>query len=210
VKPNFLADDPGIGAGQGGYALFVGRLTPEKGIGTLLEAFRNESEIPLKVVGVGPEVERVREAAKQSTHIRCLGKLPHKEILKLMQEASILIFPSEWYETFGLVAIEAFACGLPVIAAEIGAPQEIIQHQHNGLHFKPGDVDDLRRQVRWAMAHPDALNLMRHNARRTFEEKYTAERNYELLLKIYEEAMLVRAQYNQAPRKLDGRRQCTQ
>ena len=110
-----------------------------------------------------------------------------------MQEAAVLIFPSEWYETFGLVAIEAFACGLPVIAADIGAPQEIIQHQHNGLHFKPGDVADLRRQLRWAMEHPDALNQMRQNARRTFEENYTAEWNYKMLMEIYRQAMLVRA-----------------
>jgi glycosyltransferase involved in cell wall biosynthesis len=101
----------------------------------------------------------------------------------------MLIFPSEWYETFGRVAAEAFAAGTPVIAANTGAAAELVEHGRTGLKFRSGDPEDLITQVGWAMSHSAELRRMREEVRAEYEAKYTAERNYRALMKIYEAAL---------------------
>jgi glycosyltransferase involved in cell wall biosynthesis len=102
-----------------------------------------------------------------------------------MGEAKFLVFPSKWYETFGRVAVEAFAKGTPVIAANIGAIAELIDHGRTGLYFEPSNAEDLAVQINWALSHPAELTQMRQAARAEFEAKYTAEANYQCLMKIY-------------------------
>ena len=102
----------------------------------------------------------------------------------------MLVFPSTWYENAPLTIIEALACGLPVIASDIGSLPEFVQHGQTGLLFRPGDPADLARQIRLALSHPEKLRAMRVAARREYESKYTPERNYKLLLEIYEGAAL--------------------
>lgn len=190
VKPNFVYPDPGVGEGRGGYALFVGRLAPEKGVRTLLKAWDVLADrVPLKIVGDGPLVEEVRSAAERLPGVEWLGWRSPEDVYALMGEAAFLLFPSESYETFGRVAIEAFAKGTPVIAANIGAVGEITEHGRTGLHFRPGDPLDLAEKVEWLLARPKELLRMRKEARAEFEAKYTAERNYELLMSIYEGVM---------------------
>ncbi len=190
VKPNFVAPDPGRGQGGGGYALFVGRLAPEKGTGTMLAAWeRLGTRIPLKIVGDGPLRDRVVEAAARRSNVEWLGHRPVEEVHALMGKADMLVFPSEWYETFGRVAVEAFATGTPVIGANIGAVAELVEHGRTGLEFRPGDPEDLVTQVEWALSHPAELRRMRDEVRAEFEAKYTAERNYRALMEIYEAAL---------------------
>jgi glycosyltransferase involved in cell wall biosynthesis len=190
VKPNFVAPDPGRGQGGGGYALFVGRLAPEKGTGTMLAAWeRLGTRIPLKIVGDGPLRDRVAGAAARRSNVEWLGHRPVEEVHALMGKADMLVFPSEWYETFGRVAVEAFAVGTPVIAANIGAVAELVEHGRTGLEFRPGDPEDLVTQVEWALSHPAELRRMRDEVRAEFEAKYTAERNYRALMEIYEAAL---------------------
>jgi len=190
VKPNFVHPDPGPGMGRGGFALFVGRLSPEKGVDTLLDAWdRLKVRLPLKIVGDGPLADRVEGAAAASPRrIEWLGRRPVGEVYELMGEASVLVFPSEWYETFGRVAAEAFAKGTPVIAAEIGAISELVEHGRTGLRFRPGDAEDLARKVQWAVNHPTELARMRLEARGEYERRYGAEANYHRLMEIYEMA----------------------
>jgi glycosyltransferase involved in cell wall biosynthesis len=186
VKPNFVHPDPGAGAGQGGYALFVGRLSVEKGLETLLTAWeRSQIQVPLKIVGDGPLSDRVAKAAAGSSLIQWLGRRPMAEVHQLMGAAMILIFPSQWYETFGRVAVEAFAKGTPVIAANIGAIAELVEHGRTGRHFCPGNPEDLAAQIEWVIAHPQALAKMRREARCEFESKYAVEDNYKRLMEIY-------------------------
>lgn len=186
VKPNFVHPDLGIGEGRGGYALFVGRLSPEKGLDTLLAAWeRLGGKVPLKIVGDGPLASWVVDTAKRLAHVEWLGRKPLEEVYDLMGEAMLLIFPSNWYETFGRVAVEAFAKGTPAIAANIGAIGELIEDGRTGLHFRPGDPDDLAAKVEWALAHPGELAQMRQQARAEFEVKYTAQENYRQLMEIY-------------------------
>jgi glycosyltransferase involved in cell wall biosynthesis len=190
VKPNFVYPDPGPGEGRGGYALFVGRLSPEKGVGTLLAAWeRLDRPVPLKVVGDGPLREQVVEAPDRHPCVEYLGYRPAEEVHGLMKEASMLVFPSEWYETFGRVAAEAFATATPVIAADIGAIAELVEHGHTGLRFRPGDPEDLAAQVGWFLSHPEEHARMRREARAEFEAKYTAERNHQMMMEIYESAL---------------------
>lgn len=189
VKPNFVHPDRGTGGGLGGYALFVGRLSPEKGLDTLLTAWKHlEAKISLKIVGDGPLSSQVAETAKRLDHVEWLGRRPMEEVYALMGEATVLIFPSNWYETFGRVAIEAFAKGTPVIAANIGAIAELVEHGRTGLHFRPGDSEDLAAKVEWILVHPQELTQMRHEARSEFEAKYTAQENYRRLMEIYSTA----------------------
>jgi glycosyltransferase involved in cell wall biosynthesis len=190
VKPNFVAPDPGPGQGGGGYALFVGRLAPEKGTGTMLAAWdRLGTGIPLKIVGDGPLRDQVRRAAAGRSNLEWLGHRPVADVHALMRRADMLVFPSEWYETFGRVAAEAFAAGTPVVAADIGAIAELVEHGRTGLLFRPGDPEDLAAQVGWALSHPSQLRRMREEARTEFEAKYTAETNYLALMEIYEAAL---------------------
>ena len=116
-----------------------------------------------------------------------------EELIRFFQGARFLVWPSEGhYETFGLVAIEAFACGVPVIASRAGVMTEIVSNGRTGLHFTSGDSKDLAAKVVWAWAHPKEMEAMGREARREYEEKYTPERNYEMLMNIYQSAIDVR------------------
>lgn len=186
VKPNFVHRDPGVGTGSGGYALFVGRLSVEKGLDTLLAAWEElGTQLPLKIVGDGPLADRVIKAAEKLESVEWLGRKSMAEVYNLMGEATVVIFPSKWYETFGRVAVEAFAKGTPVIAANIGAIAELVEDGRTGLHFQPGNAVDLATQVEWALAHPQELATMRQEARKEFETKYTAKENYRQIMEIY-------------------------
>jgi glycosyltransferase involved in cell wall biosynthesis len=189
VKPNFVSPDPGPGEGKGGYALFVGRLSEEKGVETMIRAWELLGDrIPLKVVGDGSLAEKVSGAAERLSGIEWMGRTPGEQVSELMKDAAFLVFPSTWYEVFPLVIVEAFATGLPVIASDIGNMSSLIDHEHTGLHFRPGDGEDLAAQVERVLLHPEDLDRMRLEARAEFEARYTAERNYERLMEIYEMA----------------------
>ncbi len=189
VKPNFLHPDPGPGPRGGGYALFVGRLSVEKGVEDMLAAWeRLGDRAPLKIVGDGPLADVVARAARRLKNVEWLGRQPRKQVLALMKEAEMLLFPSVCYENFPLVVAEAFAVGLPIIASDLGSLASLVDPGRTGLLFRPGDPEDLADKVQRALDHPAKLANMSQEARSEFENKYTAERNYERLLDIYESA----------------------
>lgn len=186
VKPNFVHPDPGPGEGKGRYALFVGRLAAEKGVQLLLEAWgRLRSDVPLKIVGDGPLAPTVAAAARSTPSIEWLGPRPRSEVLDLMREASFLVVPSVWYEGLPMIVTEAFAVGLPVVMSDIGGLPELVEDGRTGLVFRSGDADDLSSRIEWALGDSARLRAMRVEARAEFAAKYTAERNYELLMAIY-------------------------
>jgi glycosyltransferase involved in cell wall biosynthesis len=190
VKPNFVGSDPGIGTGNGNYALFVGRLSEEKGIRTLLDAWGLLSTSHrLRIVGEGPLAHLVKNASSMDGGIEWLGRRSKEEVLKLMANAAFLIFPSTWYETFGLVIIEAFSVGLPVIASRLGAMEELVSDGETGRLFMPRRSDALAAAIEWAFSHREKLQEMGHRARNEFEKKYTASANYEMLADIYQSAL---------------------
>jgi len=190
VKPNFLEADPGNGNGCGGYALFVGRLTPEKGINILLSAWEKSGrKIPLKVVGDGPLSFHVAEAVRKNPKITWIGWQPRHIVLRLLKDASVLIFPSICYEGLPMAIIEAYSVGLAVVASNIGSMSSMIEHGRTGLHFTPGNQNDLAAKAEWALAHPERMREMGKNARQEYEKKYTSEINYQLLMRIYRRAI---------------------
>jgi len=187
VKPNF-ADAPAIttAAPRQKRALFVGRLSKEKGIDTLLEAW-NELQTPLDVIGGGTLLESVKRANVPSISIK--GQMPPDKVAEAMSTACFLVVPSICYEGFPLVIAEAMAAGLPVIASRLGAMAEIVQDGVTGLHFNAGDAGDLASKVRWAINNGDDMARMGDNAREIYHTHYTESINYEQLISIYEKAI---------------------
>ena len=189
VKPNFVIADPGPGEHRGNFALFVGRLSPEKGLATLIAAWRQLPNVPLKIVGEGPMLAELRASNPDGSGIEFLGRMGHSAVLDMMKDASLLVFPSEWYEGQSRVIIEAFACGLPVIAAQLGSAAEVVADGVSGLYFDVGDALNLSGKVKWAWEHPQELRALGRGARREYESRYTAEANCDLLLASYGMAM---------------------
>jgi glycosyltransferase involved in cell wall biosynthesis len=190
VKPNFIHPDPGMGTHQGKYALFVGRLSDEKGIRTLIEAWGFNRSIPLKIVGSGPLYNWVEERTRNNPDIEMLGHIGRDEIFVLMKNALFLVFPSECFEGFPTVIGEAFASGLPVVATKLGSSGEIVSNKVNGLFYSPEAPEDLASKVSWAWSHTEEMAEMGQNARREYEAKYTGEQNYPMLMKIYRQVLV--------------------
>jgi glycosyltransferase involved in cell wall biosynthesis len=190
IKPNYLQSDPRPGEGRGNYAFFVGRLTPEKGIETMIAAWKEIGhELPLQMAGDGPLAPEVQKASREMESVTWLKYLPRAEILERMKNASVLILPSTWYEGFPMIVAEAFAAGLPVIASNLGSLSSIVDHHRTGLHFEAGQASSLVEAVRWWLAHPAEAILMRSQARLEYETRYTAEANYQQLMQIYQAAL---------------------
>jgi glycosyltransferase involved in cell wall biosynthesis len=193
VKPNFVDDPTDPGAGDGGYALFVGRLSEEKGVRELIEAWHNGGGgMRLRVVGDGPLMDLARQASAHMRAIEVLGRASPTGVRSHMRGATILVVPSTCYESFPMTIVEAFASGTPVVASGHGAMAEIVDDGRTGLHFAPGDAADLARKLAWVDSHPAEIKGMRVAARREFEEKYLASQNYALLQDIYAQAIAAR------------------
>jgi glycosyltransferase involved in cell wall biosynthesis len=192
VKPNALLDPPAKGSGNGNYALYVGRLSNEKGVETLIRAWQGIS-FPLKVVGDGP-LRSVLEQRCRELHldVEFLGLQPRTEVMAIMQLATFLIIPSECYEGFPITALEAFATGAPLVVSAIGALDEIIEAPQNGLKFRAGDDNSLRETVRSVLHDPTALTSMRSSNRTLFEQRYSVERSTAALNTIYESILAER------------------
>jgi glycosyltransferase involved in cell wall biosynthesis len=188
VKPYFVASGAQCGERSRDYALFVGRLSSEKGVRTLLSAWTRLSDIPLLVVGDGPQRQQLQSEAAGLRNIRFLGKLSNAEVLDYLRGARFLVVPSEWYENLPMVILEALTCGTPVIASNLGALPEIIANNHNGILFEKGDAQDLARKAEHLWRHPNEARLLGTNARHSYEQHYTAEANYRQLIGQYAKA----------------------
>ena len=186
VKPNVVARDPGAGAGGGGYALYVGRLSVEKGVDTLLDAWRPERSpsMPLHIVGDGPLAGAVAAAADGRV-VSWLGALPAADVERQMADATLLVVPSRCYETFGRVVIEAFAAGTPVVASSHGVLAELVEDGRTGALFPPGDAAALVDRVVALASHGATVVRMRAAARAAFEGQYGAVANHDALLDVY-------------------------
>jgi glycosyltransferase involved in cell wall biosynthesis len=204
VKPNFVSPDPGAGDGRGGYAVFVGRLAPGKGLETLVEAWtRHSPGMPLKVLGDGPLADVVRGAA--GSGVEWLGRRPLAEVYDAIGSAALLVMPSVWFEGLPKTLIESFAKGTPVVATRLGALAECVAPGRTGLHFERGDAADLARQVKCLAGDEAARTAMRAECRREYEARYTAEHNYRMLTEIYRGALERRHGAASVPRESASR-----
>lgn len=185
VKPNFLEwqEPPPAGARQGG--LFVGRLSPEKGVEVLLQALAALPSPQVRVVGGGPLEQQVQ----QQLGSLALGLQPLPAVMTLMQSAAFLVLPSLWYEGFPRTIVEAYACGTPVLASRLGAMAEVIEDGVTGLLFTPGNARELSDKIAWALANPEAMQAMGQAARRRYETHYGPDVNHAQLLAIYRQVI---------------------
>jgi glycosyltransferase involved in cell wall biosynthesis len=187
IKPNFV--DPPIPEKERerSGALFVGRLSSEKGTAVLARAAAQNPTLVIGVIGSGPQ----QSSLKDSPGLRLLGWQVPKMIYAKMREAAYLVIPSICHESFPRTIVEAFAHGLPVMASRLGALAEIVEDGRTGLLFEAGNAEDLARKISWAEANRAAMREMGANARREYEEKYTPAVNYRQLITIYAEAIAV-------------------
>lgn len=185
IKPNFVQSDivPTWVHRHGG--LYVGRLSTEKGLDVLAQAVRMADNVAVDVIGNGPLEAYAKEAF--GTHHK--GFQPLDDILRRMHSAQFLVLPSICYENAPRTIVEAFSSGLPVIASRLGALTEMVRDGVTGLLFTPGDATDLCAKISWALSHPEEMIRMGKAARIEYEKKYTPERNYDILIDIYEDAI---------------------
>jgi glycosyltransferase involved in cell wall biosynthesis len=192
VKPNFADHDPGERVGDGKYALFVGRVVENKGLRVLLNAWKElHGQYPLHIVGDGPDRSALQAEASewQLSGITFRGRLSREEVVEAIKSARFVIVPSTLYEGLPMCIVESFACGTPVLCSRLGGLVEIVQEHLTGLHFKPGNSLDLAAKVEWSWNHPLEVSQMGRAARAKYETDYTAEKNYSLLMDIYEQAL---------------------
>ena len=189
VRKNYLMQDPGEGHGLRAGAVFAGRLSPEKGTDILIQAWQHLPQVPLQIIGTGPEESILQQSLEGNTEVIFCGRLPHGEMLNRIKSAQVLVMPSVWYETFGRTIIEAYATGTPVIVSRLGAMAELVDEGKTGLLFNPGDANDLVQKVTWAMTHTQEMAVMGKNARKLFLEQYSADIAYQKLLEVYLQAI---------------------
>ena len=189
VKPNFMPD-PGPVQPPGRGGVYVGRLSEEKGVATLLSAWRAVRDTPLVVVGDGPERVSLESLARELglEDVRFTGQLNATGCLQSIREAAFVLFPSESYETFGRTVMEAFALGRPVVASRLGAATELVADGETGLLFDAGNTDQLAEKIRWLQDHPEACRRLGAQARLVYDERYTPARNLDMLRSIYQQA----------------------
>lgn len=199
VKPNFLSNPPQPNYSHQNYAIFLGRISVEKGLNVLINAIHylsimthdpspiTSDPFKIKIVGDGPLKENLEQIvnAEKLENIEFTGGKSFNECMELLKGARFMVMPSIWYETFGLTIVEAFACGKPVIASNLGAMADLVKHGQTGLLFEPGNPKDLADKIMWMLEHEDECIQMGKNARRVFEEEFTAEKNFEILMGIY-------------------------
>ncbi|MDQ2820349.1 MAG: glycosyltransferase family 4 protein [Pseudomonadota bacterium] len=190
IKPNFVDAmlAPDWETRRGG--LYVGRLSDEKGVGTLLDAVRLHGVNGISVIGAGPLAAQVANQLGAA----CLGFRSRDDILREMRAASFLLVPSLCLEQLPTTILEAFACGLPVIASRLGALVNIVTENVTGLLFTPGDAADLAAKIAWASTHGEDMKRMGRAARAEYEAKYTPAINYRLMLEIYQDAIAATAE----------------
>jgi len=187
VKPNFIAADQSSVEGRRSGALFVGRLSPEKGVHHLLAAWEGIPEHNLIVVGDGPERKKLEGAAPNN--VRFLGFQDKDQVEKLMRASSILVIPSIWYEGFPMALLEAFGNSLPVFCSRLGSLQELVDHGVTGELFEPGNPISMRQSIREALARPEYLRHLGTQALEVQRRRYSPKANLEQLHSIYSKAL---------------------
>jgi glycosyltransferase involved in cell wall biosynthesis len=190
VKPNFVnVENIDTKIKRENHFLFVGRLSDEKGIKLLMQVF-SSSNYRLSIIGEGPLVNEVVKFAKEHSNVTYLGFKSKAVINKELQKCSALIFPSIWFETFGLIITEAFASATPVIASNIGSASILIKHNYNGLHFIPSNSKDLEHQlVTWTNFSEETKEKFRGQAYKSYLDYYTPGQNIKLLNAIYSDSL---------------------
>jgi glycosyltransferase involved in cell wall biosynthesis len=190
VKPNFIETVMSYVPDKSDYVVYVGRLTAEKGVRTLIKAWTKLPDIKLFVLGDGAlrhELEAIK--FKYTLNIEFFGHVPREKVLEIVSRAKIQIIPSECYEGFPNVVLEAFSCGTPVVASAIGSLNELIHEEETGLKFAAGNAIELASKIRKLFFCNSLARKISQNAKTQVETKYDIETNYRSMMKIYSNAI---------------------
>lgn len=189
VKPNFIFGQEFSLPIHKNFGLFMGRISPEKGIEVLINAFIGLS-FKLKIAGTGEEsyLKKLKEIAKNSPNIEFVGFMDGENKKTLLKESSFLLLPSIWYENFPITALEAYSFGKPVIASKIGGLPSIIKNQETGLLFEAGNAEALKEAVNKMIENEHFIQLG-ENGYQYYHENFTEKQNYPQLMEIYESAI---------------------
>ena len=170
--------------------LFIGRLSPEKGVMILLEAWEKlaKPQWELKIVGDGEQREALEQFVQEKAlnNVQFLGYQPKAEVIKNIKQATAIVVPSQWYETFGRVVIEAFACGRPVLASNLGALAELVQDNETGFLISHYTLESWVESLEWSGNHPLEIEKMGEKARQIYQQNYTPDVNYQQMMRIYQ------------------------
>ena len=193
VKPN-VTPDPLINESITPFPqiptfLFIGRLSSEKGIMTLLKAWKKlaQSDWKLQIVGDGQQKKELEIYANEHslTNVKFKGYQPKNIIIELIKKSTTVVVPSQWYETFGRVVIEAFACGRSALVSKIGALSELVTEGETGFLINPTHIDAWVERLEWYGKNNLDISQMSHKCRQIYLKKYTPEINYQQLINIY-------------------------
>ena len=167
--------------------LYVGRLSEEKGIETIVYIAKQLPDIRFKIVGRGPQMAYLHRLALDVPNVELLGFRSGEELKRLYQQACAVLLPSRVHEVFPLVALEAMAYGKPVIASEVGGIPEIIEDRVNGILVQPTDIHAWVEAVLRCAYDTDLQKRYGQNARSTVEQKFRVEDHYRRLMNCYQE-----------------------
>lgn len=187
VVPNMVSgDDLGIGVSLGDYVAYVGRISPEKGIKTLLTS-AGHTEIPVHLAGDYSQMPEILRTAPPN--IQFMGLINRNKINRFYRNARFSVVPSICFETFGLVAAEAMSHGLPVIASRIGALPEIVEEGVTGFLFDPGNAEELTSKMKLLWENEDLCRKMGEAARKKAIHEYSEDVYYKRLMAVYKKAI---------------------
>lgn len=194
VKHNVVPEPPVRRSGDGEHVLYVGRLTEEKGARLLMVAWDRLAQqgdgpgLPLVIAGSGPLLDEVRGWGAGRADVRVLGLQTRQECAELMARAAVVLAPSVWAEAFGLVAVEAMAAGVPVVAAGHGAFLEIVDDGVTGVLHRPGDAASLADAMARVVAPSEHLALG-EAARKRYERDFAPDVGLAALVAGYRSAI---------------------
>ena len=182
IKPNFTYK-PKVQNESGEFYLFIGRVEEIKGLPLIIEAFKNVPEKRLLIAGTGSKFEKYKEQMSGIPNIEFKGFMPKNDLQELLKKAKAVVVASQWYETFGMIIIEAFASGVPVIAGDIGNVGNLVDDGINGIKFQYNSADSLIQALKRFESF--SRETLGKNAYMKYEKMFNEENNYEMLHKIY-------------------------
>ncbi len=207
VRQNYLEYDPGAGTNKREFAIFVGRISREKGVFELARAWgelKITGKPTLKIIGDGPEFERLKREIESSGgkgEIQLLGYLDYDKMINLMKKAIFSIHPSLMHETFGRTIIESYATGTPVIASKMGGFEELVEDGKTGILFYPPTQNNIAKAIKEALSHREKLREWGINGRNLFLKKFTKDIAYRKLMEIYDQVLDEKGGGNKTRRK---------
>ena len=181
-----------------GPVLYFGRLSPEKGVASLLWAMQHVPGVELQIAGDGPQRRELENLAVglKLTNVQFLGQIGGADLDRVIAASRFTVMPSRAYETLGKSILESFAWGRAVVASDLGSRRELVRHGENGLLFEPGNEEQLAETISYLAAHPKLAEAMGAAGRRLIEQHHSPEQHYQAMIELYERVASTKREFN--------------